>query len=112
KNQILIQMTSLDFSFITEDNISKIYNIFASHQVKINLMQNAAISLVVCVDNILEKITPLVTELEKYYKVRKNENVQLLTVRHYTPTVLEEVTKGKVVLLEQKTRSTVQVVVN
>ncbi len=112
KNQILIQMTSLDFSFITEVNISKIYDFFATHQVKINLMQNAAISLVVCVDNIPEKITPLIDELEKHYKVRKNENVQLLTVRHHTPTVLEEVTKGKVVLLEQKTRSTVQVVVN
>lgn len=111
KNQILLQVTSRDFSFITEDNLSKIYNIFHDHHVKINLIQNAAISLVVCVDNREDKITPLVEQLEQDYKVLKNADVQLLTVRHYTPTVLEELTKGRVILLEQKTRNTVQAVV-
>jgi len=111
KDQILLQVTSLDFSFITEDNLSKLYNIFHDHHVKINLIQNAAISLVVCIDNREDKIGPLVEQLEQDYKVLKNEDVQLLTVRHYTPSILEDLTKGRVILLEQKTRSTVQAVV-
>lgn len=111
KNQALLQITSRDFSFITEDNLSKIYNIFHDQHVKINLIQNAAISLVVSVDNREDKIGPLVAELEKDYKVLHNDNVQLLTIRHYTLSILEEMTKGRVVLLEQKTRNTVQVVI-
>lgn len=111
KDQLLLQVTSRDFSFITEDNLSKLYNIFHDHHVKINLIQNAAISLVVCVDNREDKIKPLIEKLEEDYKVLRNDDVQLLTIRHYTPTVFEELTKGRVILLEQKTRSTVQCVV-
>jgi aspartate kinase len=111
KDQILLQITSRDFSFITEDNLSNLYNIFYGKHVKINLIQNAAISLVVCVDNREDKIRSLVEELEKDYKVLRNDDVQLLTIRHYTPSILEELTKGRVILLEQKTRQTVQVVI-
>ncbi|WP_118950805.1 aspartate kinase [Taibaiella helva] len=111
KDQILLQVTSRDFSFITEENLRNLYDIFHAQHVKINLIQNAAISLVVCVDNREDKIRSLVEALEKDYKVLKNDDVQLLTIRHYTPSILEELTKGRVLLLEQKTRNTVQVVV-
>lgn len=111
KDQILLQVTSRDFSFITEENLRNLYDIFHAQHVKINLIQNAAISLVVCVDNREDKIRSLVEALEKDYKVLKNDDVQLLTIRHYTPSILEELTKGRVLLLEQKTRHTVQVVV-
>jgi len=111
KEQVLLQITSRDFSFITEENLRNLYDIFYGQHVKINLIQNAAISLVVCVDNREEKIRSLVEELEKNYKVRRNEDVQLLTIRHYTPSIMEEMTKGRVILLEQKTRNTVQVIV-
>lgn len=110
KQQTLIQLTSKDFSFITEDNISKIYNLFVKYQVKMNLIQNAAISLVVCVEHDEDKLIPLRTALEQDYKVLQNDDVQLLTIRHFTPSTLEELTKGREVLLEQKTRSTVRVV--
>lgn len=110
-NQVLLQITSRDFSFITEDNLSKLYYIFHGQHVKINLIQNAAISLVVSVDNREDKIETLMAELEKDYKVLRNDDVQLLTIRHYTFSLLEELTKGRVVLLEQKTRNTVQVVI-
>lgn len=111
KDQILLQITSRDFSFITEENLRNLYDIFHGQHVKINLIQNAAISLVVCVDNREDKIKSLVEELEKDYKVLRNEDVQLLTIRHYTPSIMEELTKGRIILLEQKTRQTVQVVV-
>lgn len=111
KNQTLLQVTSRDFSFITEENLRNIYDIFHGQRVKINLIQNAAISLVVCVDNREDKIRLLTEALEKDYKVLRNEDVQLLTIRHYTPSIIEELTKGRVVLLEQKTRQTVQAVI-
>jgi aspartate kinase len=111
KDQMLLQITSRDFSFITEENLSKLYNIFYDHHVKINLIQNAAISLVVCIDNKEDTIQPLVKKLEEDYKVLRNDDVQLLTIRHYTTSIFEELTKGRVILLEQKTRNTVQCVI-
>lgn len=110
KNQILLQFTSKDFSFITEDNISKIYKAFAKQHLKMNLMQNSAISFVACVDNDSIKIERLIADLEVYYKILKNEDVQLLTLRHGTQSTMEEITKGRVTMLEQKTRNTVRVV--
>ena len=109
-DQILLQVTSRDFSFITEDNLSKLYAMFHARKVKINLIQNAAISFVACIDNRADKIKELTEELSKDYKVLSNENVSLLTIRHYTPEIVEELTGGKQLLLKQETRKTLQVV--
>lgn len=111
KDQILLQVTTRDFSFITEENLSRIYRVFSEQKVKINLIQNAAISFVACIDHKEDKVKELVKMLEQDYKVLRNEGVSLLTVRHYTPEILFDLTKSKYILLEQKTRHTVQVVV-
>ena len=74
------------------------------------IFQNAAISFVACIDNKQEKIKQLVATLEKDYTVLRNENVGLLTVRHHTPEILNDLTRNRYILLEQKTRKTVQVV--
>lgn len=111
QDQVLVQATTKDFSFITEDNLSDIYDIFHELNIKINLMQNAAISFVACVDRREDKLQKLIEQLGVNYKVLRNEDVSLLTIRHYTPEVFFDLTKNKVVLLEQKTRHTVQVVV-
>lgn len=110
KNQILLQVTTRDFSFITEDNLSNLYSIFHRLKIKINLIQNAAISFVACIDNKEEQVKQLIALLEKDFKVFSNEDVSLLTIRHYTPETLFDLTKGRYTLLEQKTRQTVQVV--
>jgi len=109
-NQVLIQVTTKDFSFITEDNLSKLYSIFHDLKIKINLIQNAAISFIACIDNREDKVTALKQELSKDYKVSVNDNVHLLTVRHFTPEVIFELTNKKQILLRQETRKTVQVV--
>jgi aspartate kinase len=110
KNQILLQVTTRDFSFITEDNLSKLYSIFHNLKIKINLLQNAAISFVACIDNKEIQVKKLIALLEKEFKVFSNEDVKLLTIRHYTADVLKDQTKGRYKLLEQKTRETVQIV--
>jgi aspartate kinase len=110
EQQVLIQVTTRDFSFITEDNISKLYSIFHNLKIKINLIQNAAISFVACIDNREDKIKALVQALGVDYKVSLNDNVVILTVRHYTPEILFDLTKAKQIFLKQETRKTAQVV--
>jgi aspartate kinase len=109
-NQILISISAKDFSFIAEDNLSKIFGTFAKHGVKTNLMQNSAVSFSVCLDNDSFKIPGLIEELTGDFKVRYNENLRLITVRHYYPSTLDLLTKGKTILLEQRSRNTAQVV--
>ena len=109
-NQVLISIQPKDFSFIAEDNLSDIFELFSKHGVKINLMQLSAISFSVCCDDDTEKIKLLVAELQQTFKVLYNSNLELMTVRYYTPETIDLLTKNKVILLEQKSRFTVQMV--
>lgn len=110
KNQVLIQVTAKDYSFITEDKLSDLYNIFHRMNVRVNLIQNEAISFVACIDHKEGRLKELLNVLSQNYKVFDNEDVSLLTLRHYTPEIFANLTKGKHILLEQKTRETIQVV--
>ncbi|MBW7844943.1 MAG: aspartate kinase, partial [Bacteroidia bacterium] len=107
-NQILLSISSKDFSFIVEDNLSSIFNTFAKYHVNINLMQNSAISFSVCIDNKGEIVETLKNELSIHYSIHANENVELLTVMHQNDESIKDVLAERTVLLEQKTRATVQ----
>jgi len=109
-NQILISISAKDFSFIAEESLSKIFGLFAGHKVKINLMQNSAISFSVCVDNDSFKIPALLADLYKDFKVLYNVGLKLITIRHYYPSTIESLLKDKNILLEQRSRHTVQVI--
>jgi aspartate kinase len=108
QNQVLITVTSRDYAFITEDKISDIYDIFHSLKIKINLMQNAAISFSCCIDNNPEKIELLIKAMHQDFKLSYNESLQLLTVRYYQDGLLDELCNGKTILLEQRSHTTVQ----
>ena len=110
EQQVLIQVTTRDFSFITEDNLSKLYSIFHSLKIKVNLIQNAAISFVASIDNRAEKVKELIETLGTDYKVSINDDVSLLTIRHYTPDIIQTLTSNKQILLRQETRKTLQVI--
>ncbi len=109
-NQILVSISAKDFSFIAEESLSKIFTLLAEHKVKINLMQNSAISFSVCVDNDPFKIPSLISDLQKDFKVLYNDGLKLITVRHYYPSTLEALVKDKNILLEQRSRHTAQIV--
>ncbi|MFI5219872.1 MAG: aspartate kinase [Bacteroidia bacterium] len=109
-NQVLISISAKDFSFIAEENLSNIFGLFAKHKIKINLMQNSAISFSICVDNDEFKIPILIDELRTHFKILYNENLQLYTIRHYYPSTLEILSEGKEILLEQRSRHTAQLV--
>jgi len=111
QNQVLISISPIDFSFILEENLSQIFHILAKHHVKVNVMQNSAISFTLCVDadHLIEG--HVLAALQKNYSLRYNDNVELLTIRHYNPAAISRVTKGRKILMEQKTRNTVHLVV-
>lgn len=109
-NQVLISILPKDYSFIVEENLSDIFACFAKKRVKINLMQNSAISFSVCVDFDDKKVPALIGELKKSYKVLYNDGLELVTIRHYDSSTLERVTLGKQILVEQKSRQTARMV--
>ncbi|MBW8687685.1 aspartate kinase [Chitinophaga rhizophila] len=108
KNQVLLTITSRNFDFITEDRISDVYERFHQLKIKINLMQNAAISFSCCIDNNPEKIEQLMKELNDDFKISYNEGLELLTVRYNQDGMLEELSKDRTVLLEQRSLITIQ----
>jgi aspartate kinase len=108
KNQVLLTITSRNFDFITEDKISGIYERFHKLKIKINLMQNAAISFSCCIDNSPEKIEQLMKELHDDFKISYNEGLELLTIRYNQDGMLDELSKDRTVLLEQRSLITIQ----
>ncbi|MDB4533542.1 aspartate kinase [Vicingaceae bacterium] len=109
-NQVLISISAKDYSFIMEDSLSHIFGLFSEKGVQINLMQNAAISFSVCVDFDKQKTMPLIDELKKNYKILYNDNLELVTIRHYDDKTIERVTLNKEILVEQKSRQTARFV--
>ena len=110
-NQMLISLHPSDFSFIAEDNLSHIFGQFAAAGVKINLMQNTAISFSVVVDTNPDRVPALLDTLRRTFRVSYNEGLELITIRHYDQTTIDRVLVDKKLLLEQKSRYTVQLVV-
>lgn len=108
KNQVLLTITSRNFDFITEDRISDVYERFHKLKIKINLMQNAAISFSCCIDNSPEKIEQLMKELHDDFKISYNEGLELLTVRYNQDGMLEDLSKDRTILLEQRSLITIQ----
>jgi aspartate kinase len=109
--QVLISISPKDFSFIAEENFSDIFNLFSEKQVKVNVMQNSAISFSVSVDAEERKLPDLIKTLQKKYRVLYNDNLELITIRYYDQATIDRVTIDKKILLEVKSRYTVQLVV-
>lgn len=110
-NQILISVSARDLSFIGEGCLSKIFDTFAKHHVKVNMMQNSALSFTICVDNNAQKIPELIEELNARYKVLYNEDVELVTIRHYNQQTIDRVIAKREVIVEQKSRQTARFVI-
>ena len=112
ENQVLISISDINLSFIVEEHLSWIFSVLSKYDISVNLMQNSAVSFSVCVDNKKNKVLDLVTELSTKFKVYYNNKVKLFTIRHYSEDSINKVIDGKSVLLEQKSRNTVQYVVS
>jgi len=109
-NQVLISILPKDFSFIIEENLSHIFNLFHQHKVKVNTMLNSALSFSVSVDQDDEKVGKLIIDLSERYKVKYNKGLELVTIRYYNQDTINRVTVNKDILLEVKSRNTCQIV--
>ena len=110
KNQLLVSLSSIDFSFIMEENISEIFALLHQFKIKVSLIQNSAISFSVCIEDKFGNFNELKTVLSKKFKVAYNENVSLYTIRHFDEKAAQTVEIGKTVLLKQVSRETMQIV--
>ena len=112
RNQVLITLESIDFTFVEGEPINKLHRILDSLRLKPNLTQNTAISLLICVDDIPEKTAQIALESSDTFLVQIRKNGTLLTIRHHTPEIIEKLTKNKVIILEQKTTETIQLLIS
>ncbi|AWG24151.1 aspartate kinase [Flavobacterium kingsejongi] len=110
KNQLLISLSSINFSFIMEENISEIFALLHQFKMKVHLIQNSAISFSVCVDDKFGNFKELKSLLSKKFKVTHNDDVSLYTIRHFTDAASKIVENGKDVLIKQVSRETMQIV--
>ncbi|RYE26806.1 MAG: aspartate kinase, partial [Sphingobacteriaceae bacterium] len=110
-NQVLISVSSKNHSFINENHLSEVYKILAELQLKVNLMQNSALSFTFCLDYQLNKFEHLLQQLQPGFTFRYNLETELITVRHYEVALLQELSAGKTILLEQVSRNTAQLLI-
>jgi aspartate kinase len=110
RDQLLISLSSIDFSFIMEENISEIFSLFHEFKLKVNLIQNTAISFSVCVEDKFDNFNELNAILSKKFKVDFSKNVTLYTIRHFNDAAAETVEQGKKVILKQVSTETMQIV--
>lgn len=109
EDQALISFVSKDFSFIAEDKLHRLFGVFNRLNIKINLMQNSAISFSIITNNPQGKLDLLVEELKNDFDIRYNLRLELLTIRNFNDEILENYLMGKTILLEQRSRKTIQV---
>ncbi len=111
KNQALMNIATRDFSFVAEHHMSYLFQKIAEFRLQVNLMQNTAISFAVCVNNIDDKVQRFAKSIEKDFKVTiENEGLELMTVRHYSHEIIEMLHRGKIILVEERSKRTVQMV--
>lgn len=110
-NQVLFSFTPNDFSFIVEENLSILFKGLSACSAKINLMQNSALSFSILLDELKINKEKILEYFKKEYTIKYNEGLELITIRHYDEQIISKMTKGKVILVEQKTRETARFVV-
>lgn len=110
KDQRLLYIRTKDLSFVAEHHLSRLFNLFAKHRIKVNLMRNTAISFTVCVTDRPDRIANLLAEIDADFTIEDEKNLELITIRHYQQPVVDALKKGKIVLFEERIPKTVQLV--
>ncbi len=110
-NQVLLHISTRDFSFVAERHLGFLFQQFDKYRIKINMMQNMAISFTVCVTERSERLAQLIIELEKDFKLVVDRDLELITIRHYTDEIVDTLSSGKIILFEEYIRGTMSMVV-
>ncbi len=110
KKQALLHISTKDFSFVAEHHMSHLFKVIAEHRLQVNMMQNTAICFSICVNDTDSKVANFSRAIEDQFKVIVDRDLELITVRHYQEKLLEDLRAEKIVLLEERIRQTVQMV--
>lgn len=110
QKQVLVNLSSLDFSFVGEKHTSELYQLFSRFKIKPNLIQTGAINISVCLDDRTEKIEQFALAASSIFNVQLEKELSLFTIRHYNEKIIQQLLAGKEILLEQKTKTTLQAV--
>ena len=110
ENLILLKLSSLDFSFMVEDNIGDVFKELHKFKMKVDVIQNSAISFSVCFFDKYNKIKELIKNLEGKYKIDMYKNVSLFTIRHFDEKSIKKISNKRKLLLEQRTEKTVRLI--
>ena len=112
KNQILVSISAKVFSFMVERNLSSIFELLHQYKIKVNLIQNSAISFSVCIEDNYSNFTHFYKELNPSFNFKYNENVTMFTIRHFNSESIKKIEKKGILLLQQTSRETVQLVID
>jgi len=110
RNQMLISISPKDFAFINEQNLGEIFKALSVFRIKINMMQNSAVSFSFCADFNKHKIDKLIPYLKEIFTIKYNTELELITIRNYNESIINSLTKNKIIFLEQRSRNTIQIV--
>lgn len=111
QGQALLQISTRDFSFVAEHHISYLFSLLTDLRMQVNLMQNTAISFVLCVNDTDDKIARFAEKIKNEFKIIIDRELELITVRHYHQDVIDNLRRGRVVMVEERLKNTVQMVV-
>ena len=111
QQQTLLSISTRDFSFVAEHHLSLLFKMIADLRLQVNIMQNSAISFSICVNHAPEKIDEFIRSVDRDFKVQREDDLELITIRHAQPDLLQNLRKGKIIFLEEHIRDTVQFVV-
>lgn len=111
KNQALLHISTLDYSFVAEQHMARLFQKAADLRIFVNMMQNTAISFTICVPNVPDRLSQFIKEISDEFKVKMEQDLELITIRHYTQESIDNLKKGKIVLFEERIRSTMHMVV-
>jgi len=105
-NMALITLTPNDFSFISINSVSDVFSLFAKYRLKVGLLQQSALDLSLAFDEPEQGIENLISQLQQKFEVKYNIGLDLVTIRYYTPELVSQITAGRRVYVEQKSRRT------
>lgn len=109
-NQALLHISTKDFSFVAEDHLGQLFALFAKYRLKVNMMQNKAISFTVCVKNAPYRIKQVMEAMKEEFHVVKDTGLELVTVRHHQEALVQSLKEEKIVLMEDGSKQTIQMV--
>jgi len=110
KNQALLHISTLDYSFVAEHHMARLFAKAADLRIFVNMMQNTAVSFTICVTNVPDRIEKFSKDVSDEFKVKTEQGLELITIRHYTEETIANLKKGKIILFEERIRNTMHMV--